>query len=148
MTSKTHCSRSRRGLVPLLAASMFCTTAWAAQPAQPVRQAPSGAASPGTSAAANLRSSETGAVVDRLVLREGRIEAVDPSAHHIVLAGRRLHWEAGRIQLFTWPARSAASVSDLRPGQRIRFALEGKDGERADDSERRRIVLIYLESRP
>lgn len=148
MTSRTRCSRSRRGLVTLLAASVSCATAWAAQLAQPERQVLPRAASPGTSAAANQRSSETGAVADRLVLREGRIEAVDPSAHHIVVAGRRLQWEAGRLQLFTWPARSAASVSDLRPGQRIRFALEGKDGERADDSERRRIVLIYLESRP
>ncbi len=146
MTCDLTCLRARLRLGVWLAASGCCAAVSATQLAQPDRQAQS---APAVGAGAGtLRSSETGAVADRLVLREGFIEAVDPSAHQLVVAGRRLQWQAGRLQVFTWRARSAASVSDLRPGQRIRFALEGKDGERADDGERRRLVLIYLESQP
>jgi hypothetical protein len=155
---KTRLTRSTAwfSLSAWVVCAAMCRVGWAAQLAPSGRTEPPVSTTPKvpltsavrTSTPTGRGSSEEGAVADRLVLREGRIEAVDVPAQQLVVAGRRLQWQGGRVQVFTLPARAAASVLDLRPGQLIRFALEGKDGERADDSERRRIVLIYLESHP
>ena len=106
-----------------------------------------------------------GADQPALALLAGRVEAVDSAGHWLQLQGQRvpLHPTALRL-LDANGATAAAGLRALRPGQAIRFALEAEPAPPPSAGASapglagmagppvapllRRIVLIYLETRP
>jgi hypothetical protein len=72
----------------------------------------------------------------------GVIEAVDATRLTLTLRGKPVALHDTRLQVLDAGGHSVGGVSSLRPGLRIRFALE--PGQAPD----RRIVLIYIDRQP
>ena len=108
-----------------------------------------------------------GADQPALALLAARIEAVDPAGRWLQLQGQQVPLHPTALRLLDAPGAVAggasAGVRSLRPGQAIRFALEaepapppaGASAPRVGGAAGlpvlpllRRIVLIYLETRP
>jgi hypothetical protein len=75
-----------------------------------------------------------------LDLASGRIDAVVPDKRQIQVAGKLLEWDAKKLRVVGVGGYNESSVSSLRKGTQIRYALDpsAKSGERL-------IVLIYID---
>jgi hypothetical protein len=73
-----------------------------------------------------------------LTLVEGQVTALDRARGTATIAGREVALHGSRLQVF-FARGGRASLADLHPGSRVRFALEPGGGEG------RKIVLIYVE---
>jgi hypothetical protein len=73
-----------------------------------------------------------------LTLIEGQVSSLNRAKGTATIAGREVSLHGGRLQVF-FARGGRASLADLRPGSRVRFALEPGSGEG------RKIVLIYIE---
>ena len=67
----------------------------------------------------------------------GTVTSVDVVKKTLVVSGVALTWTSNRLHVFARGAR--ASEYELRPGQKIRFAVE------PGVAESRRVVLVYVE---
>ena len=89
-------------------------------------------------AAASATSART------LMLIPGQVSAVDRVKGVATIAGRPVSLHGSRLQVF-FERGGRATLADLRPGSRVRFALEPGNGDGSAHGEGRRIVLIYIE---
>lgn len=137
------------GVLPLaagmtvLSVALGTPTARAVQlaPGQVVTGLPSTYISDNGSSRSN--ASQPGAATQvAATLASGRIAAVDMAAGSLLVNGHRLQWDSARLRVFHLPAGSVGSVSDLRPGQRIRFAVDSGGDPRAPG----RVILVYVEA--
>ncbi|WP_293995323.1 hypothetical protein [Sphaerotilus sp.] len=83
-----------------------------------------------------------------LELIPGTVVSVDASRTSLVLSGQTVRWHPTQLRLFHSASGTPAQVAQLRPGTRIRFALEPSPAGDASAAPERRIVLIYLETQP
>jgi hypothetical protein len=129
-----HALTARAALAALLALqAAVCTPA----AAMVVRKGTAPTTPPAASGAATPAAAT--AVREGLTLIEGQVTAVDRARHTVTIAGREVEWHATGTQVFRAEG-GRAGLDALRPGTRVRFALEPGSGEG------RKIVLVYVEA--
>lgn len=82
-----------------------------------------------------------------LELARGRIDAVNLAGQQLTISGKTVGLAAEQLRVIGPGGQSSSSMSALRPGQQVRFALEpaSKDPKEAREA-KRRIVVIYIDS--
>ena len=102
----------------------------------------------------------TGADAATLDLASGRIDAVAADGSSISLQGRRMPLHPSQLQVLAPGGQRFTTSQALRPGMRVRFALEplprggtsvitaATTSAAAAADAARRIVLVYIESAP
>jgi hypothetical protein len=96
------------------------------------------AAARGVSFDRRQEAAASAAAASALTLIEGQLTSIDRARGTATIAGREVVLHGSRLQVF-FARGGRASLADLRPGGRVRFALEPGGGED------RKIVLIYIE---
>lgn len=93
------------------------------------------------------RPAEAGTAGAALELARGRIDAVNLAAQQLTISGKPVGLATEQLRVIGPGGHGQTSVSALRPGMQVRFALEpaSKDPKEAREA-KRRIVVIYIDS--
>ncbi len=150
----TRATRPKRCTAPAATATMLAL-AWLAC-AGPAQAAALAGGKPDDGRRPVLAAATAGADAATLDLASGRIDAVAADGRSIQLQGRVVPLHPSQLLVLAPGGQRYNSAVALRPGMRVRFALEplprssaaGPATQAATADVARRIVLIYIDNTP